>query len=228
MTTERKAMKMWGVPVPDDPEIRDWLQEVHVSNTGCVVMKFKEARENGIAKNVTVLREMVDGISAPSMLTTPVALGTGVLCLVFSREDVAPLSSSAAEMIAAIVTKNQPKPPIHLATIREEEWRPGSWSRRAGCICGWRGPERASLELLTDDAMQHEREYYESNPPPESRGGGAYMPVLSSDEICDLVEILDSVIEDETHPLTSSPRGERERLKDLHLKLMTVGGGATR
>lgn len=51
----------------------------------------------------------------------------------------------------------------------------GASRRRAACVCGWAGPERAAtrlgLELATDDAINHERheqlqkraEHYEPN-----------------------------------------------------------------
>jgi hypothetical protein len=37
-----------------------------------------------------------------------------------------------------------------------ESMRRGGSSRIAACSCGWRGPERATLELAYDDARQHE------------------------------------------------------------------------
>lgn len=48
----------------------------------------------------------------------------------------------------------------HLAYIKidlESVQRGGS-TRWALCLCGWKGPERASLELATDDALFHERQ----------------------------------------------------------------------
>jgi hypothetical protein len=33
----------------------------------------------------------------------------------------------------------------------------GGSTRTAACRCGWRGPQRATLELATDDALTHER-----------------------------------------------------------------------
>ena len=35
--------------------------------------------------------------------------------------------------------------------------RGGLCSRTALCVCGWRGPQRATLELAADDALMHER-----------------------------------------------------------------------
>ncbi|HSN25112.1 MAG TPA: hypothetical protein VLT45_02470 [Kofleriaceae bacterium] len=32
----------------------------------------------------------------------------------------------------------------------------GGTSRVGACSCGWRGPERSTLELAADDALQHE------------------------------------------------------------------------
>jgi hypothetical protein len=46
----------------------------------------------------------------------------------------------------------------HLAfiDIDRESLRRGGTTRFATCCCGWRGPSRATLELATDDALQHE------------------------------------------------------------------------
>ena len=33
----------------------------------------------------------------------------------------------------------------------------GGSTRTAACRCGWRGPERATLDLAADDALTHER-----------------------------------------------------------------------
>lgn len=38
-----------------------------------------------------------------------------------------------------------------------ESLRRGASCRTATCLCGWRGPQRATLELATDDALMHER-----------------------------------------------------------------------
>ena len=42
---------------------------------------------------------------------------------------------------------------IDMASVRR-----GGSSRKARCICGWSGPERGTLEIVTDDATQHEKE----------------------------------------------------------------------
>lgn len=49
--------------------------------------------------------------------------------------------------------------PRHLAYIEAdfESWRRGGSCRAAVCLCGWRGPQRATLELAADDALVHER-----------------------------------------------------------------------
>ena len=47
----------------------------------------------------------------------------------------------------------------HLAYIEPdlESLRRGGSCRTAVCRCGWRGPERVTLELAVDDALLHER-----------------------------------------------------------------------
>jgi hypothetical protein len=35
--------------------------------------------------------------------------------------------------------------------------RRGGSTRIAACFCGWRGPERGTLELAADDALMHEK-----------------------------------------------------------------------
>lgn len=37
-----------------------------------------------------------------------------------------------------------------------ESMRKGGTVRTAACSCGWRGPQRSTLELACDDALQHE------------------------------------------------------------------------
>lgn len=37
-----------------------------------------------------------------------------------------------------------------------ESLRRGGSTRTAMCICGWKGPQRSSLELAVDDALLHE------------------------------------------------------------------------
>lgn len=46
----------------------------------------------------------------------------------------------------------------HVAGIEvdDDSVRRGGSTRRASCTCGWRGPERATLELACDDALEHE------------------------------------------------------------------------
>jgi hypothetical protein len=47
----------------------------------------------------------------------------------------------------------------HLAYVEadfESIGRGGS-TRTATCLCGWKGPQRATLELAADDALMHER-----------------------------------------------------------------------
>lgn len=33
----------------------------------------------------------------------------------------------------------------------------GGSTRAAACLCGWRGPERGTMDLAADDALAHER-----------------------------------------------------------------------
>lgn len=48
---------------------------------------------------------------------------------------------------------------FHVATIeRVPDPQPTGTTRRAVCgACGWRGPERGTMELAADDALGHER-----------------------------------------------------------------------
>lgn len=48
--------------------------------------------------------------------------------------------------------------PRHLAYVEAnfESWRRGGSCRTAACLCGWKGPQRATLELAVDDALLHE------------------------------------------------------------------------
>jgi hypothetical protein len=47
----------------------------------------------------------------------------------------------------------------HVAYVEavSESLRRGGSTRIAACLCGWRGPERAPLELAVDDALMHEQ-----------------------------------------------------------------------
>lgn len=45
---------------------------------------------------------------------------------------------------------------IHLESVRR-----GGSTRTAACTCGWRGPQRGTLELAVDDALLHERSDYQ-------------------------------------------------------------------
>ena len=49
----------------------------------------------------------------------------------------------------------------HLAYIEAdfESLRRGGSCRTATCICGWKGPQRGTLELAADDALTHERSH---------------------------------------------------------------------
>ncbi|HSX22564.1 MAG TPA: hypothetical protein VLE97_07310 [Gaiellaceae bacterium] len=44
-----------------------------------------------------------------------------------------------------------------------ESYRRGGSCRTAACACGWRGPERGTLELAADDAIGHERKAREGS-----------------------------------------------------------------
>lgn len=49
----------------------------------------------------------------------------------------------------------------HIAYIEVdvESFHRGGSTRTAVCLCGWKGPQRATLELVVDDAFEHEREF---------------------------------------------------------------------
>lgn len=55
--------------------------------------------------------------------------------------------------------------PKHLAHVEpiSASYRRGGSSRTARCTCGWKGPERATLDLAADDAISHERMYPSEN-----------------------------------------------------------------
>ena len=45
----------------------------------------------------------------------------------------------------------------HVAYVEiDPEWKISRW---AACTCGWKGPQRSTLEVVTDDALAHEREF---------------------------------------------------------------------
>ena len=44
--------------------------------------------------------------------------------------------------------------------VLAQRWRPASTSRRALCSCGWKGPQRGTMELAADDALLHEQSEY--------------------------------------------------------------------
>lgn len=60
----------------------------------------------------------------------------------------------AVDETTQIVTR----PDVHIAsiTVDLESVRRGGSCRTAVCVCGWIGPQRATLEMATDDAMEHE------------------------------------------------------------------------
>lgn len=47
----------------------------------------------------------------------------------------------------------------HVAHVESdpESFRRGGSTRTAVCSCGWRGPQRATIEVVADDAVEHER-----------------------------------------------------------------------
>lgn len=47
----------------------------------------------------------------------------------------------------------------HLAYVELdlESARRGGSTRTAMCLCGWKGPQRSTLEVVVDDAREHER-----------------------------------------------------------------------
>lgn len=47
----------------------------------------------------------------------------------------------------------------HLAYVEAdfESMRRGGSCRTAMCLCGWKGPQRGTLELAVDDALTHEQ-----------------------------------------------------------------------
>lgn len=47
----------------------------------------------------------------------------------------------------------------HLAYVEADfqSFRHGGSCRTAACLCGWKGPQRATLEVAVDDALMHEK-----------------------------------------------------------------------
>lgn len=93
-----KVMKSFALELPDDPDVREMFEGIAVMNTGHVALRFRDVSPDGVVKRVTVLRELADGIDAPSMLGIPVALGSGLLMLSFSREGVTPIPEEFAKL----------------------------------------------------------------------------------------------------------------------------------
>jgi hypothetical protein len=50
-------------------------------------------------------------------------------------------------------------PDRHVSSIINdaESFRRGGSTRIASCTCGWVGPQRSTMELAADDAIEHER-----------------------------------------------------------------------
>jgi hypothetical protein len=83
-------------------------------------------------------------------------------------KDADPCDACAAQTFAARLTDDamrvehtcpRARTPIrHLVHIASdaESLRRGGSTRTAVCRCGWRGPQRATLELAADDALIHE------------------------------------------------------------------------
>lgn len=60
----------------------------------------------------------------------------------------------AREICAEVLNKRT----RHIASIEAdaESLQRGGSCRSAQCTCGWNGPQRSSLELAADDALEHE------------------------------------------------------------------------
>jgi hypothetical protein len=63
------------------------------------------------------------------------------------------------DLVRPTLDKLAKLPRRHLAYVEAdfESMRRGGSCRTAACLCGWRGPERATLDLAADDALTHER-----------------------------------------------------------------------
>lgn len=55
--------------------------------------------------------------------------------------------------------------------VDPESVRRGGSTRVAECTCGWRGPQRSTLELASDDALEHERHAPSPRPWYSKQGG---------------------------------------------------------
>lgn len=53
-------------------------------------------------------------------------------------------------------------PDRHVSSVINdaESFRRGGSTRIAACTCGWIGPQRSTMELAADDAIEHEKESY--------------------------------------------------------------------
>lgn len=81
-----------------------------------------------------------------------------------ARANAGETSSAEMHLARLLVERHLAKlpPPVdtrHLAYVEAdfESLRRGGSCRTATCLCGWKGPQRATLELAADDALMHER-----------------------------------------------------------------------
>lgn len=72
----------------------------------------------------------------------------------YTKAEVAEIVASASAQTAVALDHAG-----HLAFVEPDlqSIRRGGTTRKAACVCGWRGPERGTLELAVDDALNHER-----------------------------------------------------------------------
>lgn len=60
--------------------------------------------------------------------------------------------SEVIELPAKPTTKH-----VTFIELNYESYRRGGTCRSAACFCGWKGPQRATIQLAYDDVMEHER-----------------------------------------------------------------------
>jgi hypothetical protein len=64
-----KVMKAYPLELPDDPDIQALFENIYVTNTGHLLVRFREVSQDGIVRPVAVLREMSDEVAGKGILS---------------------------------------------------------------------------------------------------------------------------------------------------------------
>jgi len=107
----------------------------------------KAGRKNkGILIRVTAAQKQVLAEAAKS-----VGLGLSSWMLSGALQTVQKMQSTASYN-SSVTTQHLAYVEVDLESIDR-----GGSTRIAACLCGWKGPQRATLELAADDALTHGR-----------------------------------------------------------------------